>query len=38
MNHNIYRTDTELDANGGRLREKFKNVIAMDKDLQKNGE
>lgn len=33
----IYRTDAELDSNGGKLREKFKNVIAMDKDLQKNG-
>ena len=33
----IYCTDTELDANGGKLREQFKNVIAMDKDLQENG-
>ncbi|KAJ7377527.1 hypothetical protein OS493_028510 [Desmophyllum pertusum] len=33
----IYRTDAELDVNGGRLREQFKNVIAMDKDLQANG-
>ena len=24
LNHNIYRTDTELDANGGRLRESSK--------------
>lgn len=33
----IYCTDAELNANGGKLREKFKNVITMDKDLQKNG-
>ena len=33
----VYRTDAELDAYGGKLREHFKNVIAMNKDLQENG-
>lgn len=33
----LYRTEAELDANGGKLREKFKNIIAMDKALQTTG-
>ena len=31
----LYRTEAELDANGSKLKEKFKNMLAIDKALHK---